>query len=114
MEISIGNRVYLKKTGQLANATVVGIIDSARYNRLVLFKNEEVWGKLYPNWMDKPIVFVEFDKPQRNCTFEEFCTNYKDNPDFQSLCESDKEYYYLRIPPVYFVSAPIDDVEVLN
>lgn len=115
-EVALGDRVYTKKTGILAPATIIAITHSERYNRMIISRelSTKLWSDLYPDWQSKPIVLLEFDKPQRSCTYEEYCQQNEKYPDWQSLHEDEKQFYYERSPVVYFVIAPIEDIEVIS
>lgn len=112
-EIEIGSRVILK-TGILTPANVVGIIDSRLYNQIMLNHCDKYWSLIDPEWKDKPVIYVQFDQPYRNASFEEYCNGLKENEEFQQLDEELKKYYYCRnVPEVYFTQAPIDNAELI-
>lgn len=110
-DVKIKDRAYLKNTGIRADGTIIGIIDSIIYNSLFNEKWQtepaKRWNKLYPDWMQKPVVMFQFDKPQKVCSFEEYCERDK-----RSVEELKIEYEAL--PDVPIVQAPIDDVYVMN
>lgn len=108
--MNIGDRCVTKKTGNLSLATLIGVVDSRTYNQ-ICYGYATAWDDLYPDWRDKPIGIIEFDKPQKNITFEEFCNKYKEDESFQDLENKIKNYYYEKVPPTFFVSAPMDDLE---
>lgn len=71
--LNIGDRVTSKKTGLPMTGTVVGLLQGhVYYSVYAKTQASNYWDSLYPGYLDKNIVVVEFDTPQRAISKEEF------------------------------------------
>ena len=108
--MNIGDSVMSKKTGFPASGTVAGLVVAPMYiggRDISMFTR---WNILYPDWTDKPIVYVVFAEAIRTATFEEF---------LEYLPENMKQYdphtlYETQVPSTNMIAYPIDDLEVVE
>lgn len=100
----IGERVTLKKTGIPTTATVVAISIA----KITSIFNHTVWDKLYPNWRNKLVYTVQFDRPQKNIRFDEFSACTPRNWSDDEIKEN-----YDKLPLYEYVLAPEDDITYL-
>lgn len=110
--MKIGDTVVSKKTGLPAAGTVVGTVEPEFF--LGMFPGEyKKWNRLYPDWASptKRVIFVRFNSPQKNVTFEEFKDRYI-NSDISEV-ELDVLYKW-TVPLAKNASYPEDDLEVIN
>jgi hypothetical protein len=132
-DLTLGDRVTSKKTGLPAIGKVVAVSTGPVFlqsqNLVIVWKwldEEETdiecwvvrrsdqiaayvrWTELYPKWMWEPVIYVEFDEPQRTLSFEE----YLDGNNTKDLDESLAKVLYEReVPKAKVASYPIADVE---
>jgi hypothetical protein len=109
----LGDKVVSKKTGYPGCGEVCGIVYSAVYvaSAQKNVSDFNCWNDLYPDWTDKPIVYVLFEEPRRTVTFEEFV---KYIPDDRYRDYDLKTVYAFQIPFTRAVAYPIDDLEYLD
>ena len=71
----------------------------------------ETWGVNFPDWDEKPIIIVEFDKPQKTATIEEWVAGAKrDGVEMEEALET----YYTKCPVTKKTAFPLDDLDVIE
>jgi hypothetical protein len=110
--MKLGDCVITKKTGLPASGEVCGMLVAPMYVAQIQQYKESFgrWNTLYPDWYEKPIVYVVFDEPMRAMTFEEFVIGI---PEEHKSLDS-KTLYEIKIPESKVIAYPIDDLEVLE
>jgi hypothetical protein len=103
--IKIDDRVSLQKTGLPCSGTVIGISRAKMCS--VYSKGSQYWDSLYPGWRDELVVYIEYDEPQKQCSFEEFCLGY---PHSQFIPKPILQQEYQKVPTTTICVAPIRDV----
>ena len=110
----LGDQVVSKKTGYPGAGEVCGIVKAGLY--VASTGNKPIdsfccWNDLYPDWPEKPIVYVRFEETRRTVTFEEFCKYIPD----ERYHEYDlKTIYAFQIPITNVIAYPIDDLEYFD
>ena len=111
--MNIGDTVTSQYIMPLTTGTIVGIL-KAKFHQAE-FLNGRVnpqWDALYPDWLDKTVVFVLFDKLQKPVTFEEFKRAGVD-PKADVSEDELKVLYKHVVRPIWAASFPIDDLQVV-
>lgn len=103
MKFKLGDRITLQKTGIPAVGSVVGIMD-ARFTSN--YNSSCVWDILYPDWREKPIIYMKYDTPQKNLTINEYLDHHpmKDKLPIERLINE-----YNNLPDYPITCTPIDD-----
>lgn len=110
--MKIGNDVISKKTGLPASGVVVGLVTGEFYLGITRRPVETFvkWNQLYPEWVEKSIIYVKLSSPQKSMSFEEF-KEYSD----PSITEDKlKVLYDYQVPLSPHIAYPEDDLEVLE
>ncbi len=109
---TLGTKVISKKTGLPMTGTIVGTMAPIAYLYWQKWnlKNSDFkmhrWDELYPDWQEKPLFFVYFDNPAKNCTRKEF---EKYDPQYYP-----KGMTYEEVPLVVVAVYPSDDLELFE
>lgn len=111
--MKIGDKVITKQTGLPASGTVVGIMIAPIYSAK-MGSDYTRWSELYPDWIDKEVVFVAFEKPQKPMTMQEYVESFSDEFRESVPSEHFEVLYKYNIPDAKFVAYPIDDLEILE
>ncbi len=107
--MNLGDVVVSKKTGYPASGTVAGMVVAPMYMAGRDQSYFSTWNELYPDWTEKPIVYVVFEEARRTVTFEEFI-HYMP----ESMKNLDpKTLYETHIPTARIMAYPVDDLELL-
>ncbi len=61
----------------------------------------------YPGWLNKNMVYVELDNPQKVMSFEEACEQWP-----MSLTQEEQEQLYGKLPVYSYLALPEDAVTV--
>lgn len=107
----LGDQVTSKRTGYPGVGEVCGIVRAGLYHASAgnrPLEDYRCWNDLYPDWYEKPIVYVRFEEVRRTVTFEEFC---KYLPDDRYNDYDLKTIYALKIPQTNIIAYPIEDLE---
>ncbi len=127
MPIKIGDRVCPKKTGCPTVGTVIGIISSS------LSQGGGYWDSVYDGWREKSVYIIQFDKPQKIMSLDEylvyleqqksFMQGFQGNPEEESfgqnleLPKPSKNEVLLKylndIPYAMNAPYPEDDLEII-
>ena len=112
--MNLGSEVISKRTGLPAYGTIVGIMDSDFYlnSKAPQGANYSRWDELYPNWKEKPVMFVYFKEPQKTLAFEEYAKGFETHQVEATLEEMKTLYKFLPKAPV--AAYPIDDLECIE
>lgn len=108
-QIMIPNYTDMEDIETKGMSSVDMIVTRLGYPESIMY---ELWSKLYPKWPLNPVVYVKFDQPQRNVSFEEYSKSFKGSRDIGK--ETLKELYSINIPKIDLVSYPVEDLEMLN
>ena len=89
---------------------MVGYVQGIIMPQALGFKGIAHWENLYPGWENKPIVVVQFKKPQRSISMEEFIAQSKVQ---DGIDPTDLDILYQNsIPVIKYAYYPIDDLEL--
>lgn len=123
-KFNIGQRVTSKKTGLPTIGIIKGVADAAWHlkgspNFDSVISANNAWQSKYPDYLDKPIYYVEFVTPQRHVSFQEFVNgmtyNYQHHPNAkQFLDERLLMVEYSKIPITTQAVYPEDDLEEMQ
>ena len=109
-KFKLGDKVCSKKTGLPAHGTVICISEAPLHcyiNRVN--PNNYPWTELYPDWIDKPVITIKLEEPQKVCSFEE----YKHQKYGVPSRDEEKILYKYMVPLSDKFSYPEDDLELL-
>ncbi len=111
----IGDRVKILQTGAKGYGTVIGYITSKLYCTINQKDSQEytLWTKLYPDWINKNVVYIEYDEPKVYVTFEEYEEQFVHKHGCQHV-EVIKFLYDKEIKPVIVVATPEEDVFLIR
>lgn len=105
-EIKIGTRVRTVNLGPPATGVIVGILNSSIFRNLIgenIFPSVDVgFSTLYPEWKNKNVLYIKFDKPRKLCTLEQWTESGRDSDQYELL------------PSFAVASQPEDDVEIIE
>lgn len=111
-DFTIGDRVR-SLTTEMEHVGVVDAIFSGKYflhgrDRLGF----EKWNELYPGWLDRPILIVKLDTPQRTLSLQEF-TDWVRKHEYDMTPEQIEQYYLSEVGYQYHVGVPVEVAEKL-
>lgn len=106
--MKIGDRVTSKKTGLPMTGTIVGILKGVFYRALAKVQDSSPWYDLYPEWLDSEVYYVNFDTPQKSCSFEEFVQQS------ELSIEDAQVMYKYTVPFAHNAAYPKDDLELID
>jgi hypothetical protein len=114
---NIGDRAMSKQTGCPTVGTVKGIMEARFYHEAgqkPLYKN---WYDLYPDYLEKNVIFLRFDQPQKALSFEEFKQYNAEQISKDYVTPEEQEQAlkaaYEVLQPTISASYPEDDLELL-
>lgn len=109
-QFKLGDKVCSKKTGLPAHGTIIGISEAELHCHINRINPTNYpWTELYPDWMDKPVITVKLEEPQKVCSFEE----YKHQGHPTPSRDEEKIIYKYMVPLSTRFSYPEDDLELL-
>ena len=135
-KFKIGDIVCTNKTGPLNIGKISGIT-SIGYKSHTPQRDFSSWGKIYPDWEDKPIYNITFDEPHFSVSKQEYldyCVNYTNqaishfppslqqyivgkmqDKDLQLACTKEVYTdYYAKCQKYRSIMAPEDDLSIMN
>lgn len=108
----LGDQVVSKRTGYPGTGEVCGIVAAGLYHATTQKSLDSYgcWNDLYPDWIEKPIVYVRFEESRKTVTKEEFA---------KYLPEGLKQYdldtlYAFQVPVTNVIAYPIEDLELFD
>lgn len=111
--MKIGDKVVTRKTGQPGTGVIIGVFAP----EFVKSQGHALsWDNLYPDWSEKPVYLVKFDRPQKPLSFDEYIEDV--TAKYQSIGqpmppEDFLEMEYLNnVPFVKTATYPADDLEI--
>ena len=110
--MNIGDTVKsINPDGQIQDAgQVVAIFEANFFLQSMKWPDpDHIWGRLYPDWKNSPIVGEWFETPQRTATLEEWTTSAEQQGHSRQLAE---RTYKAQCPVTNFVAFPIEDLQV--
>lgn len=111
MKFNLDDTVTSKKLGLPMIGKIVGI------NRAELAcpeKQHPIWDEVYPDWADKPVCYVRFNKPQRRVSLQEFIEanpGIMENPEIGGDPNILDMVYQNNVPVEKGTVYPEDDLE---
>jgi len=115
-KFSLSDRVTSKKTGLPAIGRVIQTTHPIMYE-LRGAEKFLTWNELYPDWLEKPLYTVLFDKPQRHMSLDEYKMYVRTKMDEAEDNLSDDDWkmnYENNVELVRMASFPEDDLELLD
>lgn len=113
----IGKRVYCKETGIGHKGTVVGFITGEAF---LLNSNRPVtdfakWNRLFPDWLNDKVIYIQLDKPRMGCTYDEFLESISTKYDLSKIPEYQLKIEYNNlVKPILVTACPVDGIETIN
>ncbi len=108
----LNTEVVTKKTGCPTVGYVAGIMTPEVAETISPnIKNGCPWDEVYPQWREKPVIWVRFKKPQRPVSKEEFFQQVPQEM-LEGKSEEDKDMFYQNNVPILKMALyPFDDLE---
>lgn len=127
--LKLGDKVFTKKLGFPTIGTVIGIVDGMSFLRIILYDQYSMMKRtvppfdiavlsksdnsvlfshwlIYLSWPLKPVIHVEFDKPQKIYTLEEILSYGWTNEEAERIFNDQ--------PLAGSSTYPIDDIELVE
>jgi hypothetical protein len=91
--------------------TVIALFQVDYFLLQAKYDPDHVWAKNYPDWKQKPVALVYFEKPQRTATLQEWIdgAKLKNIPEEEARAD-----YEERCPTLRQTAFPIDDLEEIG